>query len=654
MHMQNQSKENLKKKAINYLKPDKKRKGYICPICASGTGANGTGMTTKDNIHFTCWKGCFKNADIIDIIGIKYNISSYKDKLKKTAKLLNENLGTNKAKESITFEEYFIKTKKEINKTLYHRGISLKTLTKFNIGYDPLWKHPKIPNTKPSPRLIIPINNSSYLARDTRENINNIEEKYSKIRVGKSQIFNLNALYTSRKPIFIVEGEIDALSIIDMGSEAIALGSVSNINLLLSSLEGKKISQTLIISMDNDIAGKRAQNKLAESLSLLDIDFIELDVACGYKDANEALNQNKKLFKQNILSLENLAKKVSNDKKNKLNDQSALNTLYILLKGIKKEDNITKIYPTRFKTLDNILYGGLYTGLYIVGSIPSLGKTTFCLQIADNIAKQDIDVLIFSLEMSKYELISKSLSRHTAILSYMDLKDMKLAKTMRQIITGEVYKNCYNFDNNIIERAIDEYSKYAQKIYIYENIDNLNVRKIGEILDNFININNRRPVVIIDYLQILSPFDKYLSDKQNIDKSVLELKKISRNYNIPIIGISSFNRDSYSSPVNLSSFKESGAIEYATDVLIGLQYEGMDYKNNESDKVREKRVYDIMKQNNLYAEKGKSQIIQVKVLKNRNGEKGEFNIKFYPKFNYFCDTKEVENSEWLRSHSKWE
>ena len=59
---QNMTKTELKEKILansaNYFLRDKKHKGYICPICGSGSGKNGTGITTKDNIHFTCWVGC--------------------------------------------------------------------------------------------------------------------------------------------------------------------------------------------------------------------------------------------------------------------------------------------------------------------------------------------------------------------------------------------------------------------------------------------------------------------------------------------------------------------------------------------------------------------------------------------------------------------
>lgn len=142
---------------------------------------------------------------------------------------------------------------------------------------------------------------------------------------------------------------------------------------------------------------------------------------------------------------------------------------------------------------------------------------------------------------------------------------------------------------------------------------------------------------MIDYLQIIAPADLRATDKQNTDKAVLELKRLSRDYSIPIIGISSFNRDNYTAPVNMASFKESGAIEYSSDCLIGLQYDGMDYQEGEADKAREKRIREIMRQAVEAGKAGKAQKIQVKILKHRNGSKGDALLDFYPMFNYFTD-----------------
>ena len=152
-------------------------------------------------------------------------------------------------------------------------------------------------------------------------------------------------------------------------------------------------------------------------------------------------------------------------------------------------------------------------------------------------------------------------------------------------------------------------------------------------------------MVLIDYLQIISPADTRATDKQNTDRAVLELKRLSRDYSLPVIGISSFNRDNYYSPVNLASFKESGAIEYSSDVLIGLQYYGMDYQEGETEKNREKRIRELVKNQMAAAKHGNAQKLQVKVLKNRNGCKGSSLIDFYPMFNYFAEPYPPQNED---------
>ena len=250
----------------DHLTPDKSGKGFICPICGSGSGRKGTGITTKDGVHFTCWAGCFTNADIIDIIGLETGATDYNSKLEAAAAEYNITIeGYRRTTPQEDFapvaEEYqkkakskqytqsdihntaytmqqgeaepdytsfFLQANRDIAKTSYHRGLTLETLNRFKLGYVESWTHPKAPQAPPSPRLIIPTSKHSYLARDTRDNLTPEQAQYAKSKVGKVRIFNSKALYTASKPVFIVEGELDALSIIDVGGEAVALGSTAN------------------------------------------------------------------------------------------------------------------------------------------------------------------------------------------------------------------------------------------------------------------------------------------------------------------------------------------------------------------------------------------------------------------------------------------
>lgn len=685
-----EARQYIRDRATDYLKPDRSKKGYICPICGSGEGKNGTGITTKDKIHFSCWSGCFINADIIDIIGQENGLTDYNDKLQKAAdvfkitiergysrmnaredfapapeyqkqdkikhntqqSLHNSTYTTIQEEAEPDYSDFFLQANKDIEKTSYHRGLTLETLNRFNIGYVESWRHPKAPKMKASPRLIIPTSPHSYLARyaGAGDYINYLGNVENKRKVGKVSIFNSQALKEAQKPIFVVEGELDALSIIDVGGEAIALGSTANTKLLLTMLDSQKPSQPLIIAMDNDKAGARANKELTEGLERLKIPFDTINIAQPYKDANEALNRDKEAFRaavkqaentveQAVEQAENIEAEVLKAEKEQLKREAAVYSLQDFIRNIE-ESKRAAFLPTGFNNLDSILDGGLYAGLYVVGAISSLGKTTFCLQVADQIAQRGQDVLIFSLEMATNELIAKSVSRLTLIKDLEENGSTAHAKTTRDILTGTRYKDYSQTERELINGAIAAYGQYGANIYITEGIGNVGIEEIRDKVQKHTKLTGKAPVVVIDYLQIIAPAEIRATDKQNTDKAVLELKRLSRDYSIPVIGISSFNRDNYTAPVNLASFKESGAIEYSSDVLIGLQYEGMDYQEGETEKNREKRIRELMKEAVDTGKAGKPQKIQVKILKNRNGSKGDTLLDFYPMFNYFTDKRE--------------
>lgn len=686
-----QARQYIIERSKDHLTPDKTRKGFICPICGSGSGSHGTGITTKDGVHFTCWAGCFTNADIIDIIGLETGATDYNSKLQAAAaeygitidsyhrsspqedfapvaacqkqteskrytqdSIHNSAYTTAQEEAEPDYTSFFLQANKAIGKTAYHRGLTLETINRFKLGYVAEWKHPKAPKAPASPRLIIPISKHSYLARDTRAELAPEQAKYAKSKVGKVRIFNSRALYEAQKPVFVVEGELDALSIIDVGGEAVALGSTANKRALLTMLESQKPAQPLIIAMDNDDAGSKTNRELTEGLERLKIPFYRIDVAQPYKDANEALNADRDAFTAAVEQAENIEAETLEAEREQLRREAVAFSLPDFLKNIEESKRAAFI-PTGFAPLDNLLDGGLYAGLYVVGAISSLGKTTFCLQIADQIAQAGHDVLVFSLEMARNELIAKSVSRLTLIRDLEENNSTANAKTTRGILTGTRYADYNQTERELIARSIADYGTYAQNLYITEGIGNVGVEEIRDKVEKHIKLTGKAPVIVIDYLQIIAPTDVRATDKQNTDKAVLELKRLSRDYSIPVIGISSFNRDNYTAPVNMASFKESGAIEYSSDVLIGLQYSGMDYQEGEADKAREKRLRELMKSVIADGKNGKPQKIQVKILKNRNGSKGDTLLDFYPMFNYFTvpSGEGGNNGSWSKSEGNY-
>ena len=672
-----EARQSILARATDYLERDGSGQGWVCPICGSGTGSKGTGITSKDGgRHFTCWAGCFTNSDIIDIIGMEYKLRDYNEKLQKAADLFHITIESGYTNQSSAYDDFspegeeyqkqdkneqntqksihndsytnthtqaeepdymafFLQANGGIEKTDYHRGLSLPTLNRFKVGFVESWRHPKAPKMQPSPRLIIPTSRHSYLARYAGENdyINWQGQKENKSKVGAVRIFNPRALREAQKPIFVVEGEIDALSIIDVGGEAVGLGSAGNAKKLLTLLESRKPAQPLILSLDNDEAGQKAADVLTEGLGKLRITFYKLDIAQPYKDANEALNADREAFAEVIRQAENI-EAVALDQ---LKQEAVAYSLQDFLGDIEKSKRAAYL-PTGFLPLDEILDGGLYAGLYIVGAISSLGKTTFCLQIADQIAKRGQDVLIFSLEMARNELIAKSISRLTLIKDLEQYQTTTHAKTTRGILTGAWYAGYSDIEKKLIQEAVEDYSRNgAEHTFITEGVGNVGIAEIREKVETHIKLTGKAPLVVIDYLQILAPADVRATDKQNTDKAVLELKRLSRDYSIPILAISSFNRENYTEPVSMKAYKESGAVEYSSDVLIGLQYDGMDYREGEKDGERQKRIRKIIRDAEKQSRAGQSQSIQVKILKHRNGSKGDTVLEFYPKFNYFSD-----------------
>jgi replicative DNA helicase len=297
--------------------------------------------------------------------------------------------------------------------------------------------------------------------------------------------------------------------------------------------------------------------------------------------------------------------------------ESAAGSMGALDQMITKSANTPNI-PTGFSELDRLFDGGLYPGLIIIGAVTSVGKTAVCLQIMDQIAKAGYDVMIFSLEMSKFELMARSISRESF------LNDENSALTVRDILDGKklntISKNKMKFSNYL--KAMDDYKKYADKIFIHEGLGNIRVDSEGmnrndkrvTVRDKVIkhqSVTGTPPVVLIDYIQLLASKDPRMTDKQAVDYNVMALKQLSRDCNIPVIGISSLNRASYStrnnngtgsssgnnnsgsnSKVALESFKESGAIEYSSDILIGLNRKSDD-KNGKAE-----MEFDILKNRN--------------------------------------------------------
>lgn len=376
----------LQNKLLEYLnmitKADKKIKDhFICPLCSSGMGKNLTSafaykVDTKGIPRVTCFScNQLQNSDIFDLIGKIEKLDNFVDQYNKALEIMGYNKSvkiTNPIKENIIgssqklhdYTSFFLDAKKNIENTNYllDRGISHDVLIKYDIGFIENWKHPKTNTMYPKSVIIIPINKYGYVARDT--NIN-AKPDFKIMKVGTNAIFNLNTLYNSKRPVFIVEGEIDALSIITLGYNAIALGSVSNINKLISHFIINKPIIQLIITLDNDKIGIESTKKLVSELEKLKIPFITKNISNNCKDPNEALVKDKLLFSNSLKLAEEEAIKlvtVSQQESTKIVPQELVKEEVIksvsetqLIKDVKNiniSDNIFDEHTLTYKSTD--------------------------------------------------------------------------------------------------------------------------------------------------------------------------------------------------------------------------------------------------------------------------------------------------------------
>ena len=591
---------------------------------------------------------CGVSYDIFDLIRIDHGLTDDKDVFNTAYELYGLTIDAPAKAEPPKKKEapqkkkeekldYYTRTRQALNGSpaleyLKSRGISEEVASKYWLGYDAEYstvnedEQGQASFTKWR-ALIIPTGRESFIARNI-DKPQAPEKKNRYRKKGASLIFNSKGLYEADKPIFVVEGEIDALSIIEVGGQAVGLGSTSNIKQLLDMADKQKPAQTLILALDADEEGQKAEKELADALTGYKIPFYRYNICGAAKDANEALQLGREEFTERIREAEQAERAQLEAQAEATREEylktSAAATMQDFLDGITASVN-TPAISTGFDDLDYILDGGLYEGLYILGAISSLGKTTLALQLADNLAKDGRDVLIFSLEMSRRELIAKSISR----LTYLLAENKANAKTVRGITTGARYANYSQQEKGLINQAIARYKEYAQHIFIHEGIGDIGVTKVREIVDQHIEITGNKPIVIIDYVQILAPYDMRSTDKQNTDKAVLELKRLSRDCKITVLGISSFNRDSYKAggginqgQVSMTDYKESGALEYSADVLMGLEFTSAGTK--EYDEKAEK--------------KKNPRQIRLVILKNRNGKAWvSTNFDYFPLFNYYSE-----------------
>lgn len=244
------------------------------------------------------------------------------------------------------------------------------------------------------------------------------------------------------------------------------------------------------------------------------------------------------------------------------------------LDELHKDKGKIRGVPTGFRDLDNILAGLQRSDLFILAARPSMGKTAFSLALAHNVAvKANEVVLVFSLEMSKEQLVDRMLSTESGVDAWA-------------LRTG----NLTDADFEKIGQAMGTLSE--AKIYIDDTpgitVSDLRTKARREAHQHPIGL------IIVDYLQLMSGGSRFAGDGnrvQEISEISRGLKAIARELNVPLIALSQLSRsvENRSPQIpQLADLRESGSIEQDADVVAFLYRE--EYYNPETER---KNIMDI-------------------------------------------------------------
>jgi len=280
-----------------------------------------------------------------------------------------------------------------------------------------------------------------------------------------------------------------------------------------------------------------------------------------------------------------------------------------MLEKLSKNRDLLPGVPSGYERLDKITLGFHKSDFIILGARPSMGKTSFALNIAFNAAyKHKVPTLIFSLEMNAESIVSRLFSIAGKINQ----------KKLRSGILDEM-------DWQIIGHTAEQL--YETDIYI----DNTYGIDPVTMLSKIRRLKSECPelgLVIIDYLQLMRLRGRRVENKQQeISEISRALKGIARDMNLPIIALSQLSRQIETRPKNdrrpqLSDLRESGAIEQDADLVMFI-YRDEKYNPDTPDK----------------------NIAEILISKHRNGELGKVKLLFLEQMMVFENFLETEENE---------
>lgn len=417
--------------------------------------------------------------------------------------------------------------------------------------------------------------------------------------------------HTGNTPIYITEGRLNCLAFEALGIDCAEWREGLH-EAFIQDLDGMKPSRPLIIALSRDTSGDNAQ-KLYRDLQRLHIECYSINPYKNSRNAAEAIAADPEGFRAEALQI------LKDPRAAQHRQRSAGGYIDSFIEEIRSGRNDPPI-STGFNSLDRLLCGGLRPGLLVIMSPSNTGKSALVLQLSDQIAQYSKkDILYVSLEMSRSEHMARSISRLTYREAIRQNKQ-KLARSALEITDGHQYSKYDEEQQQAINTAVDRYREYAGHLFFMCG-SQISVKQIEQAVYAHRQITGAAPVVVVDYLQLLSPEDPRADQRSNTDKNVSALVNIAKAQRTPVIAISSVSRMSYTGGLMMSSAKESGAIEYSADQLLAYQYKD---QSNSTDIDAERARYPRQ--------------MELKMLKSRNSAGfGKMYLNYRPAYNLFTE-----------------
>ncbi|MBP6889473.1 MAG: replicative DNA helicase [Candidatus Moranbacteria bacterium] len=415
------------------------------------------------------------------------------------------------------------------------------------------------------------------------------------VRVGDFYKDDHNRIYEAILKLYEENEPIDVLSLANRLEEISILEKVGGSS-YLASLVNTVPSATNVVHYAKVVQKKALLRRLIAAASeIVEMGFDESeDVQKVLDEAEQKLFAvSQKYIKQDFIPI-----------------KSILETAFNRIDELHKSDNAFRGVQTHFPDLDGLLAGLQNSDLLILAARPSIGKTTFALDIARQVGVYSkVPVGIFSLEMGSDQLIDRMLAAQAGV-------DLWRLRTGKLSSDGP---------GNDFERLSDAMGILSEAPIFIDDSGSLNIMEMRTMARR-LQAEHNLGLIIIDYLQLMEGRSRGGDNRvQEISEISRGLKQLARELNIPVIALSQLSRAVESRPdqiPKLSDLRESGSIEQDADVVMFLY--------------REDRVKPDTPNKN---------IVDVIVSKHRNGPVGKISLFFEENATTFRSLERVHTEE---------